>query len=686
MTESENVSFSTNSLSNSDLEKYKSPAQLIVTQAQQKFVAINGENGIKSFLVKSKEMIQEEEDKKKQEELNSNNDLVKYALVPGTMDFCLNATLEISPLEPEVANVSAKRIKREVIFQNINMNNAIEVNISKYYSNGNYLFSNSENPNFLELFYNGTDDIAAKMFLVCVGDKFVVKHDNFYKYSEETKLWECFNLEEGKNLLLSSECGFFDLINDQLHKMYKIKEKMESSLKSTEKLILECKYYKPTNNEDRTKCETIYKNAIDKQNEEKELVKEICYNMNSFFNFSNNLNKTDFRFKIVKEVYTTLFKRQGRTRYPIDNVPYILPLKNKKVIDYKNLKIRSRTKEDYCTYEPTFEYHEVITPELRALMVKVLFFIASMFCENKTSSKVIADYLTTLIGSAFLGTKPEGKIGVIYGLGSNGKSTFMKMVELSFPEICKEIPKSAFVYSGPHEPDSSSPNPALHMVKENLRLIYTSEISPEDKLNENVIKCLTGQEGMRSRNLYENGETIYPNCMLFFNTNNAPKTTSTPAIVRRFCFFETKAQFVDEPNPAFKNHVQKDSSLIEKMKTFEMLEAAYNVFLRCGIGYVLTIQQLGYLSIPPGIINDTKEIISSTDGLQTFIDSEILTYKPTDPTKIIAGEEYADIRDETDFKDIRARLTIFWKMNEIKTPKPTDPILGMKLKNFFGIQ
>lgn len=310
-----------------------------------------------------------------------------------------------------------------------------------------------------------------------------------------------------------------------------------------------------------------------------------------------------------------------------------------------------------------------------------------MFNEEYVSkdNQHLTNYFRLLIGSALTGRKPEGKIPVILGDGNNGKSTLFSMILSAFPIIAKQFSKSVITYTGNKEPDANKPNPFLCQIEPSCRIAILSELSQEDNINQNIAKCITGQEQVFGRKLNANGGGHDLNCMLTIQSSNIPRCPSTYALMKRFSYLIVKSQFLDVPNPLISHQKKKDPRKAEQMKSKEIAEAAFIYFTRSAYEYNNIISEKGYIDIPDEVNKYTQESMKSGDNVASFFDSEILKLKPTNEEEINKEEEYALPEDRTQFIDIYTRYNNFCKGNGTnKDEILCKNKLGSRLKELYG--
>jgi putative DNA primase/helicase len=122
-----------------------------------------------------------------------------------------------------------------------------------------------------------------------------------------------------------------------------------------------------------------------------------------------------------------------------------------------------------------------------------------------------------ILKSVFIG-RPLRYIYFCIGEGSNGKSLLFKIINKIFGNFMDVISESVII-------EQKGTKSALNTEIEKLdkcRLGYITELKESDKLNEKVIKQISGGDAINLRTLHTKDHTINPTCNLFVLTNEMP--------------------------------------------------------------------------------------------------------------------------------------------------------------------
>ena len=126
------------------------------------------------------------------------------------------------------------------------------------------------------------------------------------------------------------------------------------------------------------------------------------------------------------------------------------------------------------------------------------------------------EYLQRAIGYSLTGSTRERVFFILYGTGANGKSTFLNTLTELFGEYATTIPTSTLF----SKTSDSIPNDIAKL--RGSRFVTAYEGEEEKRLDEGLIKRMTGQDIMTARHLWEEYFDFFPKFKLWFATNHKP--------------------------------------------------------------------------------------------------------------------------------------------------------------------
>lgn len=172
---------------------------------------------------------------------------------------------------------------------------------------------------------------------------------------------------------------------------------------------------------------------------------------------------------------------------------------------------------------------DATAPQFAAFLAKVL------------PDPQMREYIQRAMGYTLLGEVNQKAMFILWGPSHTGKSQFLIMMEKLFGDFGSTAAASAF-----RETKGEASN-NLHDLK-GKRFVTTSETSETAKLNEELIKRLTGKDNVVSRQLYEKNLTWTPEMTIWMATNFLPKLSGDDdAMWRRVKPIHFGTVFSDEP-------------------------------------------------------------------------------------------------------------------------------------------
>jgi putative DNA primase/helicase len=138
------------------------------------------------------------------------------------------------------------------------------------------------------------------------------------------------------------------------------------------------------------------------------------------------------------------------------------------------------------------------------------------FISQLIPDRELRDYVQRAMGYTLAGKVDHRAIFLLYGPPKTGKSQFLKLMGMIFGSF------GGTAASDTLRVTQSTQSNNLHGLK-GKRFVSTSETSVDTKLDEELIKRLTGGDSIVSRDLYEKNQEWQPECTIFMATNALPK-------------------------------------------------------------------------------------------------------------------------------------------------------------------
>ena len=229
------------------------------------------------------------------------------------------------------------------------------------------------------------------------------------------------------------------------------------------------------------------------------------------------------------------------------------------VYDFNQKIFRNGIPEDYVSKSTRIDYIEIDEDNREHIEIidEINTFMAQLF-PNKNRRKYMWEHLA----SCLLGTIQNQTFNLYTGVGSNGKSVLVKLLSHVLGDYKGTVPISLITQKRLGLGGTSSEVAQLR----GLRYAVMNEPSKGDKINEGIMKELTGGDPIQARELYKSTITFEPMFKMACCTNTLFDITSNDeGTWRRIRVVEFESKFVNNPSTNPKdNEFKKDKTLEEK--------------------------------------------------------------------------------------------------------------------------
>ena len=152
---------------------------------------------------------------------------------------------------------------------------------------------------------------------------------------------------------------------------------------------------------------------------------------------------------------------------------------------------------------------------------------------NEQETKELIETIQMALGESLTGRTNKEHLYILYGSGSNGKSTFVKVVNDVFGDYGTSINSDLLVQNN----NSSQSNEFSLSALLGARMISTSETAEGKRLDEVIIKKMLGGEKINAQFKYGQPFSFMPTFSPWMSTNNKPIIRATDFGTWRRIFF-----------------------------------------------------------------------------------------------------------------------------------------------------
>jgi P4 family phage/plasmid primase-like protien len=337
------------------------------------------------------------------------------------------------------------------------------------------------------------------------------------------------------------------------------------------------------------------------------------------------LKKTNDKNNIMREAAEIFY--DGEFIKNMDTKKHLMCFNNG-VVDFKNKIFRDGCPEDYITKTTRINYipyNEIINPSDTNEYYKTSEFLTT-FMKQLFPIPDLNRYMWDHLSSCLIGTNKNQTFNVYHGSGSNGKSIIADLMAGTLGEYKGTVPITLVT-----EKRGLIGGTSDEVLKlKGVRYAVMQEPSKGVKLNEGIMKELTGGDPIQARGLYSESEIFEPQFNLVVCTNNLFDIESNDdGTWRRIRKCDFVSKFVDQAetyNDKTAYIFPKDKSLKDKLTTLSPVFASMLVNRAFETeGIVLDCET---------VLNASSKYRKGQDHIDAFISDKIIrTNDPSDKMK-----------------------------------------------------
>jgi len=253
------------------------------------------------------------------------------------------------------------------------------------------------------------------------------------------------------------------------------------------------------------------------------------------------LKRTNYKNNIMREACEIFYHRNFIDE--LDNNKYLLCFNNG-VIDFKQEVFRDGRPEDYVSLCTNIDYRNYNDdcPDYLAIKNEICSFMGQLFPD-----KELKRYMWDHLASSLIGTNENQTFNIYNGKGRNGKSKLVELMSACLGDYKGSVPITLITQK---RNTIGSVSPEIAQLK-GKRYAVMQEPSKGDKINEGIMKEITGGDPIQGRALYKDTVTYVPQFTLVVCTNTLFDIKSNDeGTWRRIRVNDFKSVFVEEPSDA----------------------------------------------------------------------------------------------------------------------------------------
>ena len=299
--------------------------------------------------------------------------------------------------------------------------------------------------------------------------------------------------------------------------------------------------------------------AFEDNPEEQDKIKD---KISKYHDIAKQLKKTRFKDNVMKECSELFYEKKFIDK--LDKNPNLMCFNNG-VIDFKNKIFRNGEPDDYISISTNINFIESCKASSK-IKDEIYDFMRQLFPD-----KELERYMWEHLASVLIGTNQNQTFNIYTGNGRNGKSKLVELMEITLGDYKGSVPIT-LVTNKRQSIGSCSPEIAQLQGR---RYAVMQEPTKGDKINEGIMKEITGGDPIQGRSLYSDTVTYVPQFSLCVCTNNLFDVKSQDeGTWRRMRTVPFKSWFTEKPEPDNKYHFKVDKNINEKFEIWKEVFAS----------------------------------------------------------------------------------------------------------------
>ena len=316
------------------------------------------------------------------------------------------------------------------------------------------------------------------------------------------------------------------------------------------------------------------------------------------------LKTTTCKNNIMKEAKELFYDKDFLNK--LDANPYLLCFNNY-VVDIKEKSYRKGRPDDFISKSTNIEYipyKDLNGPSKfnKSIKYEKIIKEINLFMKELFPDEELRRYMWEHLASTIVGTNENQTFNIYNGSGANGKSKLVELMGKSLGDYKATVPVTLITQKRTSIGSTSSEIVQLQGV----RYAVMQEPSKGDKINEGIMKEITGGDPIQGRALFKETITFIPQFKLVVCTNVLFEIpTNDDGTWRRIRLCDFMSKFIDEP---YKNDKFPKQNFPYQYKVDRKIDEKFEywcpVFMSMLINLAFETQ---------GYVKDAKIVLSISD-------------------------------------------------------------------------
>ena len=250
------------------------------------------------------------------------------------------------------------------------------------------------------------------------------------------------------------------------------------------------------------------------------------------------LKRTNSKNNIMREARELFYDKTFIEK--LDQNPYLMCFNNY-VVDFKNKCHRKGQPDDYISKCTNIDYMPISI--VRNKFINIIKEI-ELFFEQLFPNPELRRYMCEHLASCLIGTIVNQTFTIYKGSGRNGKSMLISLMSKGMGSYKGTVPITLITQKRNTIGSTSSEVAQLMGV----RYAVMQEMSKGDRMNEGIMKEITGGDPIQARALFKDTITFIPQFKLVVATNvDFDETSNDDGTWRRMRYVDFVAKFLENP-------------------------------------------------------------------------------------------------------------------------------------------